>query len=84
MGGMGLIFTPVLVRHPLGPPGLYGPMTSSSRTHSYSKQSHWKEWPTLASHPPPPPPAHPLIHAIRDITVVVKKVAENPAVLAGY
>ena len=32
-----------------------------------------------ASHPPPPP-MHPLIHAIRDITVVVKKVAQNPAV----
>ena len=42
--------------------------------------------PPPASHPPPPPipPAHPLIHAIRDITVVVKKVAQNPAVLASY
>ena len=31
----------------------------------------------------PPPAAHPLIRAIRDITVAVKKVAKNPAVLAS-
>ena len=43
MGGMGLIFTPVhvLVRRLLGPQGLSRPMTSSSWTHSYSKQSNW-------------------------------------------
>ena len=35
-----------------------------------------------ASHPPPPP-CHPLIYAIPDITVTVKKVAQNPAVLAS-
>ena len=29
-------------------------------------------------------PAHPLISAICDITVVVKKVAQNPAVLASF
>ena len=40
-------------------------------------------------HPPPTPlytptPAtHPLIHAIPDITATVKKVAQNPAVLAS-
>ena len=28
-------------------------------------------------------PAHPLIHAICDITVTVKKVAQKPAVLAS-
>ena len=52
--------------------------------------------PPSASHPPPPPPtphplihahslihAHPLIHAIPDITATVKKVAQNPAVLAS-
>ena len=44
--------------------------------------------PPLASHPPPPPPTplpptHPLIHAIPDITVAVKKVTQNPAVLAS-
>ena len=42
----------------------------------------------LASHPPPLPlaplpPAYHLIHAICDITVAVKKVAQNPAVLAS-
>ena len=37
-----------------------------------------------ASHPPPHPlpSAYPLIHVIPDITVAVKKVAQNPAVLA--
>ena len=42
MGGVGLIFTPMLVRRLLGPPVLSGPMTSSSWTHSYSKQFNWK------------------------------------------
>ena len=31
----------------------------------------------------PTHPLHPLIHAVRDITVTVKKVAQNPAVLAS-
>ena len=44
--------------------------------------------PTHPHHPPPTPtiplpPAHPLIHAIPYITVAVKKVAQNPAVLAN-
>ena len=30
-----------------------------------------------------PTPTHPLIHPIPDITVAVKKVAQNPAVLAS-
>ena len=39
----------------------------------------------LPTHPrhPPPPPTHPLILAICDITVAVKKVAQKPAVLAS-
>ena len=37
----------------------------------------------LPTHPRPLPPAHPLIHAICDITVTVKKVAQKPAVLAS-
>ena len=41
MGGIGLIFTPVLVRSFLGPPGLSRPITGTSWTHSYSKQSNW-------------------------------------------
>ena len=36
----------------------------------------------LLTHPRHPP-IHPLIHAIPDITVAVKKVAQNPAVLAS-
>ena len=40
--------------------------------------------PTCPCHPPTPlQPAHPLIHAICDITVTVKKVAQKPAVLAS-
>ena len=41
--------------------------------------------PTCPFHPPHPlPSAHPLIGAIRDNTMVVKKVAQNPAVLSRY
>ena len=32
---------------------------------------------------PQPPPPNPLIHAICDITITVKKVAQKPAVLAS-
>ena len=41
--------------------------------------------PTHPHHPPPTPLplAHPLIRAICDITAAVKKVAQNPAVLAS-
>ena len=41
--------------------------------------------PPLASHHchTPLPPTHPLIYAICDVTVTVKKVAQNPGVLAG-
>ena len=41
----------------------------------------------LPTHPPTPltslPPTHPLIHAICDIIVAVKKVAQKPAVSAS-
>ena len=37
IGGMGLIFNPALVRRLLGPPGLSGPITSTSWTHRHSK-----------------------------------------------
>ena len=33
--------------------------------------------PTHSRHPHPLPPTHPLIHTICDITVAVKKVAQN-------
>ena len=42
--------------------------------------------PPPLSHPPTPTTPHPchlLIHAILDITVAVKKVTNNPAVLAN-
>ena len=54
MGGMGLIFIPVLVRHLLGPPGL---SIGLSWTHSYTPNSPigWYN-PSPASHLPPPPP----------------------------
>ena len=71
MGGMGLIFTPVLVRSLIGPPGLSRPMTSTSWTHGYSEQSNWMVQPTPSF---PPILTHPLIHAIHDITAVLKKL----------
>ena len=71
MRGMGLIFTPVLVRCLLGPPGLSGPMTSTSWT-----ITHPSCLSAPTTHPTLLPTAHPLlIHAICEITVVVKKVA---------
>ena len=76
MGGLGLIFTPVLVRRLIGPPGLSRPMTKLIATPNSS--IGWCN-PPPSSHPPPP-----LIHAIHNITVVVKKVAQNPALLASY
>ena len=60
MGGMGLIFTPVLVRRLLGPPGLSRPMTGTSWTHTATPNSPigWCNLPS-ASHPLPPPPTRP-------------------------
>ena len=73
MRGMGLIFTPVLVRRPLGPPGLSRVILGLIATPNSPIKRHNLP---LASHPPHPlPPVHPLIRAICDITVVVKKVA---------
>ena len=37
----------------------------------------------LPTHPRPLTPAYPFICAICDITVAVKKIAQNPAVLAS-
>ena len=68
---MGLIFTPVLVRCLVGPLGLAGPMTSTSWTHIATPNSPVGRYnPPLACHP-----LHLLICTIRDIPVVVKKVA---------
>ena len=64
---------------PNGPVGGFGPPPASGPPAPSTHPPNPLPPPT--SHPPPP---HPLIHAIRDITVVVKKVAQNPAVLASY
>ena len=68
MGGMGLIFIPVLVRRLLGPLGLSGPMISTLNNHIGRYN------PPPAAHPPHPLPlAHPLMHLLCDVTVVLKK-----------
>ena len=72
-------FTPIAVSCLLGPLGLwlFGRIDSQNTPNGGYK-------PPLAVHPPPlSPTAHPLICATHDITVVVKKVAQNPAVLAS-
>ena len=84
MGGMGLIFTPALVRCLLRPSSLVW-ANDQYFLDSWLLQTVLMEGltrlrlPTRPLHPP-----HPLICAIRYITVVVKKVAQNPAVLASY
>ena len=90
MGGMGLIFTPALVRCFLRPISLVW-------AYDWHFLNTWLlqtvqlegltclRLPTRPStHPTSLPLTHPLIHAIHDITVVVKKVAQNSAVLASY
>ena len=47
-------------------------------THPHHFPTHPRHFPT-----PSHPPTHPLIHAICDIRVAVKKVAQNPAILAS-
>ena len=57
---------------PLPPPYPLPPLPPPTPSH-----------PPTPRHPYPLPPTHPLIHAIPDITVAVKEVAQNPAVLAS-
>ena len=81
MGGMSLIFTPVLMRRLLGPPSLSGRMTGTFWTEMF--QTILLKGITHVR--PMLPPIHPLIHAICDITVrSCEKVAQNPVVLASY
>ena len=68
MGSMDLIFTPTLVRHVLG---LLATLNSPFGRHNPP--------PTAHSHQP-----HPIIHVFHDITVVMKEVAQDPAVLSSY
>ena len=51
-------------------------------THPHHPPTHPLHPPTPTTNPPPPP-THPLIRAICDITVAVKKVTQKPAVLAS-
>ena len=56
MGGMGLIFTAMLMKCLLGPPGLSRPMTSISWTHIATPNSPIGRYnPLLASHSLQPP-----------------------------
>ena len=76
MGGTGLIFTPVLGRHLLGPLGLSRDMINTLGLIDVPNNPIEKYNPPPTAHPPP-------IHPIRDITVVVKKT-QNPPVLVSY
>ena len=90
MGGMGLIFTPAMARRLLRPSSLvwtYDQYFLDSLLFQTVLMEGLTRLrlPTSPFHPPHPlPSAHPLIRAIRDNTMVVKKVAQNPAVLASY
>ena len=68
MGGMGLIFTPVLVRRLLCPLGLSGPMTIALPGLIDTSNS------PIGRYNPPLAVRSPLIHAIHDITVFVKRL----------
>ena len=74
MGDMGLIFTFVLVRYLLGPPGLFKPITSISWTHTIASPNS-----PIGRHNPPPVahrPHHPLSYTCNPrYAIVVKKLA---------
>ena len=57
MEGMGLIFTPVLVRCLFGPPGLSGPIMTSTSWTLNSLIGRYNLTPAV--HPPYPPPTYP-------------------------
>ena len=79
MVGMGLKFTPVIGRHLLHHSSMLGPMAGTSATHSLSKkQGSTHIHPSI--HPLPLLPSNPLQCTISDITVVLKEVAQTPAV----
>ena len=63
MDGMGLKFTPVIGRSPLGHLSMFGSMVGTSWTHIVASPNSPKGGFNLplAAHPPPPPtPPHPL------------------------
>ena len=55
MGGMGLIFTPMIVGHLLGPPVLSRPITNIFGFIATLNSPIIRYNPPLASHPPPLP-----------------------------
>ena len=82
MEGVGLKFTPVVVRGLLDPLCMLGPITGILGL--IASPNSGFHLPPAVHHPPHPlSPIHPLIHATCDITVVVKNIAQNPAVLAS-
>ena len=84
MRGVGLIFITALMRHLSGLLRLSGPRLALLGLIATPNSPIGRYNPPLAVHPPHPSPAQPLKHVIHDITVVVKKVVQNPAVLASY
>ena len=78
MEDMGLKFTPVIARY------LWGILSMFLLHELIASANSPNEGFNLppAAHPPLHLP-HPLSHFISDITVVLKKVAQNPAVLAS-
>ena len=90
-GRYGSDIHPCVNEHFVGPPDLSGPMISTLRLIATPNNPIGSYKTLPATHPPtyptyttPLPPIHPLIHAICDITIVVKKLLKNPAVLASY
>ena len=88
--GMGLKFVPVVVRHLLGSLSVFGPIWLALLGFIASSNSlnGGFNLPPAVQPSPPSTPSHsptlpPLICATCDFTVVVKKVAQNPALLAS-
>ena len=72
------VWTPVLVRYLLSPPGMSGPIVAAYWTHSYSNSLYRGYNLHPAAHSPSPP-THLLVCATCDIIVAVKIVAQYPA-----
>ena len=93
MEGMSLKLTPVVVRHHLCPLSTYVWASGCNfldlwlvqRLQTVLTESLTRLRMLTFSHQPSHPlsPAHPLIHTTHDITMDVKNIAQNPAVLAS-
>ena len=78
MEGMGIKFTPVVVRCLLGPLSMFGPMALFGFIASPNSPNRGFNLPPVAH----PPPLLTLQRAIYDITMVLKSCS-NPAMLAS-